>query len=169
LHGDLDVVLVRKLGAPGQPELALGAVDESGAIVKGDYYHTASPEYLREEIRAQQEKLRERRRLYAAGGHQPIDPAGRTVIIVDDGVATGASMLAAIHAVRTRRPRAIVAAVGVAPPDAVAALRAAADDVVCLHSPRAFYAVGQFYDDFATVTDDMVLTALARQPRAGTP
>src|SRR5690606_15115292 len=103
LGGDLDVVLVRKLRPPGQPELAIGAVDESGAVSEREYFDLASPAYVREEIRAQQEILRRRRELYTRA--QPaIDPAGRLVIIVDDGIATGSSMAAAVRAVRARRP-----------------------------------------------------------------
>ena len=161
LGGDLDVVLVRKLRAPGQPELAIGAVDEGGHVVKGMYFDIASDDYLREEIRTQQEIIRKRRGLYTRA--QPaIDPSGRTVIIVDDGIATGSSMLSAIGSIRARTPRKIVIAIGVAPPAAVVRMEADADEVVCLYSTEDFYAVGQFFDDFSEVTDDMVVTALAR-------
>ena len=166
LGGDLDVVLVRKLRAPGQPELAIGAVDEGGHVVKGMYFDIASEDYLREEIRSQQEIIRKRRGLYTRA--QPaIDPSGRTVIIVDDGIATGSSMLSAIGSIRARKPRKIVIAIGVAPPAALARMEADADEVVCLYSTEDFYAVGQFFDDFSEVTDDMVVTALAR-PRMAT-
>jgi predicted phosphoribosyltransferase len=162
LGGDLDVVLVRKLRAPGQPELAIGAVDEAGAVLKGHYFDLASPEYLEEEIRTQQEILRKRRELYTRA--QPaLDPAGRVVIIVDDGIATGSSMLAAIASVRARRPRRIVIATGVAPPDSLARIGADADEVVCLYFPESFHAVGQFFADFSEVTDDMVVAALAQK------
>lgn len=161
LDGDLDVVLVRKLRAAGQPELAIGAVDEAGAISKGRYFDEFSEDYVREEVRTQREILRTRRELYTRT-RPAIDPAGRIVIIVDDGIATGSSMLAAIRSVRARRPRRIVVAIGVAPPDSLAAIRAEADEVVCLHSPPYFYAVGQFFEDFAEVTDEMVVRALAR-------
>lgn len=168
LGGDLDVVLVRKLRAPGQPELAIGAVDEAGTVLKGRYFDIASDDYVREEVRAQQEILRKRRELYTRA--QPaIDPAGRVVIIVDDGIATGASMLSAIRSVRAQRPRRIVVAIGVAPPESLAAMRAEADDVVCLHAPEDFYAVGQFFEAFPEVTDDMVVEALARRRRPATP
>lgn len=168
LGGDLDVVLVRKLRAPGQPELAIGAVDEAGTVLKGRYFDIASGDYVREEVRAQQEILRRRRELYTRA--QPaIDPAGRVVIIVDDGIATGASMLSAIRSVRAQRPRRIVVAIGVAPPESLAAMRAEADDVVCLHAPEDFYAVGQFFEAFPEVTDDMVVEALARRRRPATP
>ena len=165
LDGELDVVLVRKLRAPGQPELAIGAVDETGAVVKGRYFDLAAGEYVREEVRVQREILRARRSLYTQA--QPaIDPAGRAVIIVDDGIATGSSMLAAIAAVRARKPRTIVVAIGVAPPESLARMEAEADEVVCLHAPDEFYAVGQFFEDFSEVTDEMVVDALARA-RAG--
>jgi predicted phosphoribosyltransferase len=163
LRGDLDVVLVRKLRAPGQPELAIGAVDEAGHVLAGAYYEMASDAYRREEIRTQQGILRRRRTLYSRGPG-PIDPAGRVVIIVDDGIATGSSMLAAIGSVKARKPLKVIVAVAVAPPETLARLRAAADDVVCLHAPESFYAVGQFFDDFSEVTDEMVVAALAREP-----
>lgn len=159
LDGELDVILVRKLRAPDQPELALGAVDESGAVFKGAYYGLASADYMRQEISGQQEVLRKRRELYTRA-RQPVDPAGRVVIIVDDGIATGASMITAIHSVRARKPRKIVVAVAVAPPESLAVLGAEADEVVCLHSPAGFYAVGQFFVDFSEVSDAMVVDAL---------
>jgi putative phosphoribosyl transferase len=168
LEGDLDVVLVRKLRAPGQPELAIGAVDEAGHVLAGAYFDTASDAYRREEIRTQQEILRKRRALYTTGTG-PIDPAGRVVIIVDDGIATGSSMLAAIGSIKAKNPRKVVVAVAVAPPDTIARLRGEADEVVCLHAPASFYAVGQFFEDFSEVTDDMVAAALARDPRTVTP
>ena len=161
LDGDLDVVLVRKLRAPGQPELAIGAVDEAGSIVKGHYLEIASDEYLREEVRTQQEILRKRRTLYTRA-QRAVDPAGRVVIIVDDGIATGSSMLSAIRSIRARHPARIVVAIGVAPPASLAGMQAEADEVVCLHSPEDFYAVGQFFEDFSEVTDDMVVEALTR-------
>lgn len=166
LGADLDVVLVRKLRAPGQPELAIGAVDESGTVVEGEYFALAPESYVREEIRVQREILRMRRQLYTKA-QPPIDPAGRVVIIVDDGVATGSSMLSAIRAIRARRPSKIVVALGVAPESSLAMLRAEADDVVCLHAASMFLAVGQFFDDFSEVSDDMVVRAL--QPRTTQP
>ena len=161
LGGDLDVVLVRKLRAPGQPELAIGAVDEAGAVLKGRYFDIASDAYLREEVRTQQEILRKRRELYTRA-QKAIDPSGRVVIVVDDGIATGSSMLSAIHSIRTRNPRRIVVAIGVAPPESLARMRSESDEVVCLQSSEGFFAVGQFFKDFSEVTDDMVVAALAR-------
>jgi predicted phosphoribosyltransferase len=164
LGGELDAVLVRKLRAPGQPELAIGAVDEAGAILKGRYFDIASDEYLLEEVRTQHEILRKRRVLYTRA-RPAVDPAGRVVIIVDDGIATGSSMLAAIGSVRARKPRKLVAAIAVAPPGSLAGIWAVADEVVCLYAPEDFYAVGQFFEDFSEVTDDMVVAALARPTR----
>jgi predicted phosphoribosyltransferase len=163
LGGELDLVLVRKLRAPDQPELALGAVDESGAVFRGPYFGLAPAAYIEREIRAQHEILQRRRELY--GGSPAADPSGRVVIIVDDGIATGASMIAAIHAVRARRPRRIVVAVAVAPLDTLDTLRAEADEIVCLHAPASFYAVGQFFSDFSEVSDAAVVEALAKAGR----
>lgn len=166
LEGDLDVVLVHKLRAPDQPELAIGAVDEHGTLWRGAGDSSASDDYVREEARRQVAGLRHRRHLYA-GVVAPVDPAGRIVIIVDDGMATGASALAAVHAVRVRAAREVVIATAVAPPSTLARMRAAADVVVCLHPARDFIAVGQYFDDFSEVTDEMVIEALTRP--AGTP
>jgi putative phosphoribosyl transferase len=165
LEGDLDVVLVRKLRAPGQPELAIGAVDEAGAIFKGRYFTVADEEYLRGEIRAQQSVIRARREMYTRV-KAAIDPAGRIVVIVDDGIATGSSMLAAIRSVRARKPMKLIVAIGVAPRHSLAPIEDEADEVVCLYAPAEFDAVGQFFDDFSEVTDDMVVTALSPAARA---
>lgn len=164
LGGELDVVLVRKLGAPGQPELAIGALDESGSVAKAEHFDIADDEYVREEIRTQQEVLRKRRILYTQA-RRAIEPAGRVVIVVDDGIATGSSLIAALRAVRARKPQRLVAAVGVAPTATLDRLRQEADEVVCGYSTEAFYAVGQFFEDFSEVTDDMVVAALARTPQ----
>lgn len=161
LGGDLDVVLVRKLRAPGQPELAIGAIDESGTVLEGRYFDIATEEHLREEVHTQLGILRMRRKQYTKA-HAPVDPAGRIAIIVDDGIATGSSMLSAIRSVRARKAKKVVVAIAVAPPSSVARVEAEADEVVCLDTPDDFYAVGQFFDDFSEVTDDMVVAALAR-------
>jgi predicted phosphoribosyltransferase len=160
LEGELDVVLVRKLRAPGQPELAIGAVDEAGAVLKGSYFTVADEEYLRNEIRTQQGVIRARREMYTRA-QAALDPAGRIVVIVDDGIATGSSMLAAIRSVRARKPRKLIVAIGVAPRQWLSQIEDEADEVVCLYAPPEFYAVGQFFEDFSEVTDDMVVTALS--------
>jgi predicted phosphoribosyltransferase len=159
LDGELDVVLVRKLRAPGQPELAIGAIDEAGTVLKGSYFGLADEAYLRDEVKAQREMIRRRRHLYTQA-QTAIDPAGRVVVIVDDGIATGSSMLAAIRSVRARKPGKLIAAIGVAPAQSLASIAAEADEVVCLRTPENFYAVGQFFDDFSEVTDEMVVQSL---------
>jgi predicted phosphoribosyltransferase len=165
LEGELDVVLVRKLRAPGQPELAIGAVDEAGTVLQGTYFDVADEEYARGEVRTQRDVIRARREMYTRA-QKAVDPAGRIVVIVDDGIATGSSMLAAIRSVRARKPQKLIVAIGVAPPQTLARIQAEADDVICLATPADFYAVGQFFDDFSEVTDDMVVTALSRAARA---
>jgi predicted phosphoribosyltransferase len=163
LGGEVDVVLVRKLGAPGQPELAIGAVDETGRV---SLVHTArdlgvSDAYLAREVEAQTKTIRARRSLYTPV-HPPIDPAGRVVIVVDDGIATGATMLAALAAVRAQRPATLVAAMGVAPSDVLQRIQDLADRVVCLETPEVMFAVGEFYREFSSVTDDEVVEMLQR-------
>jgi predicted phosphoribosyltransferase len=165
LNGELDVVLVRKLRAPGQPELAIGAVDEAGTVLKGSYFGLAGEQYLRVEVRTQLEVIRKRRDMYTRA-RKPVDPAGRTVVIVDDGIATGSSMLSAIRSVRARKPKKLIVAIGVAPAETLARIGAEADDVICLAAPEEFYAVGQFFEDFSEVTDANVVTALTPPARA---
>lgn len=157
--------LVRKLRTPGLAELAIGAVDEAGTVVEGRHFDLASPKYRQEEIRTQREILRKRRAQYTRA-HAAIDPAGRVVMIVDDGIATGSSMLAAIHSVRAKKPRKIVVAIAAAPPESLAVLEGEADEVVCLQASESFLAVGQFFADFREVIDDMVVAALAHAPAA---
>lgn len=162
LGGELDVVLVRKLGAPGNPEFAVGAVDEAGWEYIADYAAEmgASKTYLAEEADAQLATMRARRATYTPA-RAPIDPAGRIVIVVDDGLATGATMMAALHSVRARGPKRLVCAVPVAAPESLKKVRPHADEVVCLDTPAAFHAVGQFYRTFGQVEDREVVAALA--------
>ncbi|HQY47785.1 MAG TPA: phosphoribosyltransferase family protein [Usitatibacteraceae bacterium] len=162
LGGELDVVLVRKLGAPGNPEFAVGAVDEAGWEYIADYAAEmgASKTYLAEEADAQLATMRARRAAYTPA-RAPIDPAGRIVIVVDDGLATGATMMAALHSVRARGPKRLVCAVPVAAPESLEKVRPHADEVVCLDTPAAFHAVGQFYRSFGQVEDREVVAALA--------
>jgi putative phosphoribosyl transferase len=162
LEGELDVVLVRKLGAPGNPEFAVGAVDESGWTYLADWATEvgANKAYLADETATQLATMRARRALYTPA-RSPIDPAGRIVIVVDDGLATGATMMAALHSVRARHPARLVCAVPVASPDSLEKVRAYADEVVCLDAPLSFHAVGQFYRSFGQVEDREVVAALA--------
>jgi predicted phosphoribosyltransferase len=161
LGAELDIVLVRKLRAPGSPEFAVGAIDESGWAYVADYAAEvgADEAYLREEKNRQLETLRKRRAEYTP--HRTAhDPAGRVAIVVDDGLATGATMIAALHAVRAKKPARLVCAVPVAAPDSVAKVRAYADEVVCLATPTEFHAVSQFYDSFPQVEDEEVVRVL---------
>jgi predicted phosphoribosyltransferase len=163
LGGELDVVLVRKLRAPDSPEFAVGAIDETGWSYVADHAASAGADaaYLAREAREQLELLRRRRALYTPA-RAPIDPAGRIAIVVDDGLATGATMIAALHAVRAKRPERLVCAVPVAAPDSLERVRSHADEVVCLEAPEAFLAVGQFYRAFDQVEDAEVVELLSR-------
>jgi predicted phosphoribosyltransferase len=166
LGGELDVVLVRKLRAPDSPEFAVGAIDESGWAFVAEYAASvgADADYLAREKRTQMDTLRRRRAQYTPA-RAPIDPAGRIAIVVDDGLATGATMIAALHATRARNPARLVCAVPVAAPDSLDKVSAYADEVVCLETPPNFHAVGQFYREFAQVEDEEVIALLARQAK----
>ena len=166
LQGELDVVLVRKLRAPGAPEFAVGSVDESGWTYVADHAAQAGADadYLAREKAAQLETLRRRRAQYTPT-RAPADPCGRIAIVVDDGLATGSSMIAALHAVRAKKPARLVCAVPVAPPETLERIRPYADEVVCLEAPEDFMAVGQFYRDFQQVEDEEVVALLAGRAR----
>jgi predicted phosphoribosyltransferase len=161
LGGELDVVLVRKLGAPMNPEFAVGSVDESGWAYVADYAASAGADaaYIEEEKQRQLAVLRKRRAQYTAA-RPPIDPAGRIVIVVDDGLATGATMISALHALRARKPARLIAAVPVSPPDTLRKVKQLADETVCLEVPEYFMAVGQFYAEFPQVEDEEVIALL---------
>ncbi|WER50626.1 phosphoribosyltransferase family protein [Cupriavidus sp. WKF15] len=161
LGADLDIVLVHKLGAPGNPEFAIGAVDESGWTYLTSHAAMAGADhaYVDRERAAQLEELRRRRARYTPG-REAVSAAGRRVIVVDDGLATGASMIAALHSARMQKPLHLVCAVPVAPPQTLERLRPYADEVVCLESPPSFRAVGEFYREFPQVDDEQVVAAL---------
>ncbi len=161
LGGDLDVVLIRKLPAPGSPEFAIGAIDETGWSYIADYAPQtgASPEYIARAKAAEMATMQRRRAQYTPV-RPPLDPAGRVTIVVDDGLATGATMIAALHAVRARGPQRLICAVPVASSEAVEKVRPYCDEVVCLQAPTFFHAVGQFYRDFRQVDDDEVIALL---------
>jgi len=160
LGADLDVVLVHKVGAPGHPEFAVGSVDERGRVVinpEADSLGLNRDALVRAASR-EIGVLRARRLQY---GQPRVPLSGRVVILLDDGIATGSTMLAAIRAVRDEHPGRVVVATAVAPPDTLRRLAAAADEVVCLHAPAAFVSVGQWFDEFPQVSDAEVTAALA--------
>lgn len=167
LGGELDVVLVRKLRSPFSPEFAVGAVDESGWTYVADHAARSGADsaYLEREKNAQLETLRKRRAQYTPA-RPPIDAKDRIVIVVDDGLATGASMIAALHSARAKQPQRLICAVPVAAPDSLERVRPLADELVCLEAPEEFYAVGQFYRDFPQVEDDEVVATLAQRSKA---
>jgi putative phosphoribosyl transferase len=161
LSGELDVVLVHKLSHPYQPEFAVGAVDESGNAYLAEWASELAPEMLAEEKERQLATLRRRRTQYTPL-RPPIDPCGRIAIVVDDGIATGSTMIAALRAVRAKKPMKLICAVAVASPDSARVVSREADALVCLATPAEFFAVGQFFDDFAQVTDEDVVEILQR-------
>lgn len=160
LNGEIDVVLVHKLGHPDQPEFAIGAVDESGNTILHEWADEVPRQYIEAEKNRQLAVLRGRRILYTPG-RAPISPEGRLVIIVDDGIATGSTMMAALRAVRAQHPKKLIGAVAVASPEAARAMLRECDALVCLNVPADFHAVGQFFDDFTQVTDEDVIALMA--------
>ncbi len=172
LHAPLDLVLVRKIGAPGQPELALGAVVDGDAPETVLNPHivaaTGASEAFIEAARRRELAEIERRRTRYLAGHPRVDPAGRDAVVVDDGIATGATARAALHALRRRGAARLVLATPVAPADTLEALRGEADEIVCLFVPAPFFGIGAFYRDFHQLADDEVVDLLAARspPRA---
>ena len=161
LGGELDVVLVRKLRAPNQPELAVGSIDESGWTYLADFAHDygADPSYVELEKNLQLQTMRSRRAQYTPV-RPPISPSGRTVIVVDDGLATGATMIAALHGLRAQKPARLICAIPVAPADTLTKIRPLVDELQCLEVPVFFQAVGQFYQHFSQVQDEEVVATL---------
>lgn len=165
LSAPLDLVLVRKIGVPYQPELALAAV------VDGEHPELVVNEDVRRmsgvsDAELEAGKARElaeidRRRTYYLKGRERVAVAGKTAIVIDDGIATGATTRAALKALRRANPKKLVLAVPVAPPDTVEQLRAEVDDIVCLETPEPFYAIGLYYYDFTQVSDEEVVNLLA--------
>jgi putative phosphoribosyl transferase len=163
LNGELDVVLVKKLRAPFSPEFAVGAIDESGWAYVAPHAREAGADeaYLARERDTQLALLRQRRAQYTPA-RAPIDPAARVAIVIDDGLATGATMIAALHSVRAKHPRRLVCAVPVAAPQSLGVVAPYADEVVCLQAPIEFHAVGQYYHSFSQIEDEAVIATLAQ-------
>jgi len=162
LDAPLDVMLVRKLGLPAHPELAMGAIASGGVrVINEDVVRRlgVGPAAIKAVAEAEGRELARRERVYRGERPWP-DLKGRCVILVDDGLATGATMHAAIDAVRAQQPGCIVVAVPVAPPDTVRALEPLVDEVVCPLQPESFMAIGQWYRDFTQTSDDEVLSLL---------
>jgi putative phosphoribosyl transferase len=162
LRAPLDVFVLRKLGVPGREEFAFGAIASGGVrildrrTIEGLGITGLDIERV---TRAEKQELERRERAYR-GGRSPLDVSGLTVILVDDGIATGSSMRAAIRALRQMKPARIVIAVPVAPPSTCSQIQFEADELVCLEMPEPFYGVGQFYDDFTQVSDEEVKNLL---------
>lgn len=168
LAAPMDLLLVRKIGVPSQPELAMGAVVDAQEpiVVRNDHIIRlawVSAAEFEEVCRREIKELERRRKRYRSGAAS--DVAGRVVVIVDDGIATGATMRAAISGLRRRDPKKIVVAVPVAPPRTVAELRREADEVVCLYEPENFSAIGSFYQDFRQLSDEEVVQIMAGMNR----
>ncbi len=159
LGAPLDLIVVRKIGHPANPEYAIAAVADDGHLGRNTFETEAvDKEWFDDARRVQQAEACRRRDLYLAG-RVPLKADGKIAIIVDDGLATGLSMALAIREVRHRHPSKVVVAVPVAPPDTIAELRELADDIVVLHIPNdVFYAIGAFYLDFPQLTDGQVVT-----------
>jgi predicted phosphoribosyltransferase len=168
LNAPLDIFLVRKLGVPGYEELAMGAIATGGVRVLNDQLvgGLRIPDYIVDEVAAsEQQELARRERLYRGDRPAP-EVRGRTVILVDDGLATGATMLAAVKALRQQQPARIVVAVPTASPETCEQLRAEVDDIICAITPEPFHAVGLWYEDFSQTTDEEVRDLLARSAEA---
>jgi predicted phosphoribosyltransferase len=169
LRVPLDVFSVRKLGVPGHPELAMGAIASGGVQVLNDEvlaWYRPSPDTVEAVARVEMRELERREQLYREG-RPLVLVEGRTVILVDDGLATGATMRAAVQAVRQLRARSVVVAAPVGAADTCAAMRHLADDVVCVNAPAQFRAVGEWYEDFSETSDDEVRELLTRSGESG--
>jgi predicted phosphoribosyltransferase len=158
----LDIIVPRKLGAPDNPELAIGAIAEDGSTVLDNQlitYLGVSSGYIEEESQRQRQEISRRMQVYREG-NPPANLAVKDVIIVDDGIATGATMKAALASVKNRGAKSVTVAVPVAPPQTITELKHFADRVVCLYTPEYFQAIGQFYEDFNQTSDEEVIRLL---------
>ena len=171
LDAPLDVIVVRKLGVPYHPELAMGAIGEGGARVinRSVVENAGVSEVELGEVEARESQELERRSTRFRAGRERLDVTGRTVLVVDDGIATGATVLAACDVARAQGATRVVVAAPVAPAGTAERLADVADDVVILHTPSGFLGVGQFYDDFTQTADDEVVELLRKKPQKQCP
>lgn len=173
LEAPLDVILIRKIGAPGQPELAVGAVtdgDQVETVINADLADAsgATADYIERQKEAELRKIEQRRASYFRDTARPAIEA-RSVIVIDDGIATGATVRVAVKALRRRGARRVIVAIPVAPLETLESLREEVDEVVCLDTPRFFPAVGAFYRDFTQTTDEDVIDLLQRATKFSRP
>ena len=168
LDAPLDVILVRKIGVPFQPELAMGAVvdGDEPLVVRNEAVirHAGIGEAAFQAVCDSELAEIERRRQRYLGGRERIEVAGRSAIVIDDGIATGATMRAALRATRLRKPKKLILAVPVAPTDSLAAMRREADEIVCIEAHADLGAIGYYYSDFRAVPDEAVIALLAQFP-----
>lgn len=168
LDAPLDVILVRKIGVPFQPELAMGAVVDSDEplVVRNEAVirHAGIGEAAFQAVCDSELAEIERRRQRYLGGRERVEVAGRSAIVIDDGIATGATMRAALRATRLRKPKKLILAVPVAPTDSLAVMRREADEIVCLEAHPDLGAIGYYYSDFRAVPDEVVIALLAQFP-----
>jgi putative phosphoribosyl transferase len=165
LNAPLDIIIVRKIGFPGQPEFGIGAVSETGTVFLDQRIvstYGVTKQYIEEEINRQKEEISRRVKLYRKGGSiRKLD--GKVIILVDDGVATGATMKAAIVALRKEKINKVVVAIPVAPPETADEIKKMADEFICIETPPDFMAVGSYYRDFTQITDEEVVRLLEGQ------
>jgi predicted phosphoribosyltransferase len=167
LDASLDVIIPRKIGAPDNPELAIGAMTEDGTIILDATlvaYIGVPDSYIKEESERQKQEIERRLKMYRQNEPYP-NLKGRDVIIVDDGIATGSTMKAALASVKNRGAKTVTVAVPVGPPSTIRELKKQADRVVCLYMPEHFAAIGQFYRDFDQTTDEEVIELLKQNKR----
>lgn len=163
LNLKLDIILTKKIGHPHSPELAIGAVSLREEFVNPDFLKSGevSQEYIDHEVKVIRKKLKESYEMYQ-GKEKPLSLANKVIIIVDDGVATGSTILAAIELIRKEKPKKIIVAVPVGPPGTIVLLKKNADEVVCLSTPEIFFAIGQFYENFEQVEDKEAIRLLKK-------
>lgn len=165
LNFKLDVIIPRKIGTPDNPELAIGAVTEDGTMILDDsliMYLGVSNDYIYQESERQKQEIRRRQNFYRQGVSEP-EIKDKNVIVVDDGIATGYTMKAALASVRNRGAATLTVAIPVGPPSTIKELKYQADNIVCLYTPEYFQAIGQFYSDFSQTTDKEVIELLKKQ------